>query len=237
MHRLDTFGVDDLVVLSKELRELGDAARPMASIAAELTTLLHTRLVDRHGQPACALVRLYKTHRFADLEPPLQAFARDLAREPITGDTRCLTLLGTAGLDPAWNDRTRSAGHQAIPLTSEAIVAQSPMIAQLIAALGLDVTAVVRPDPMLHIEMHHRAYNVFFVPEARGAASIPAQEFVARYGICSAVGVGGVLPSGDLFALVVFTVVPILEEVADLFRSLAPAVKAAIIPSTFHVFG
>jgi hypothetical protein len=49
-------------------------------------------------------------------------------------------------------------------------------------------------------------------------------------------GCGGVLPNGDMFALVLFTTIPVPEPTADLFRSLALSLKANLVPFTFRVF-
>ena len=71
----------------------------------------------------------------------------------------CLALLATAGDEPDWNDRDRSRGHRAIPLASERMVEELPMIAQLIRQLGLDVGSVLRPDPKLLVDMDQQQYN------------------------------------------------------------------------------
>lgn len=238
MHRLDGFSVDDLVVCSNVFRDLGASAGSMEEVAQAITGYLHRTLVDEEEQPAVPLVRFYKTHRFADLEPELQAFA--LAADgagTVTRQTRCLTLLGTSGTFAEWNDRRRSHGHRAIPLTSAEVVAKSPMIASLISQLGVDVEHVVAPAEGDTLTLHHRDYNLFFVPDAMASPMVPAQsDFVVPFGIRSVVGCGGVLPSGELFALILFTRLVLDAERADLFRTLALSVKATIVPFTFKVF-
>lgn len=238
MRRIDEFSVDDLVEASAQVRATNQGATSMEEVAGRIVRQLRDDLVGPDGTPALGLARFYKTHPFAKLDPDLQAFARDAAAGELAPDVSCLTLLATAGAEADWNDRRRSRGHQAIPLTSVAAVRESPMIAQLITDLGDDIAEVVHPDPRLNIQRHHRDYNVFYVPEVRGSGAVPAQrEFVEPYGIRSALGLGGVLPSGDMFAVVLFSTVTIPETTADLFRSLALSVKAAVVPFTFKVFG
>ncbi|HVM07389.1 MAG TPA: hypothetical protein VM345_02915 [Acidimicrobiales bacterium] len=237
MSRLDTFSVDDLVALSADVREAGGDARTMEEAGAAVVEVLHRCLTDSTGGPACALVRLYKTHQFEKLPADLQQFAAAAGGGDVRPDTRCLTLVATTGTEPAWRDRRSSAGHQAIPLTSESAVAALPMVARLISELGLDVAHVVRPPQSdLALQLHHQSFNVFHVPDAVGSQWIPAQDFVERYGIRSALGFGGMLPTGDMFAVIMFTTVPVDERVADLFRSVAPAAKAAIVRHSFRVF-
>ena len=236
MYRLEHFDVGDLVECSNALRSIGDGATDMEEVARRTVDYVHRSFVAGDSAAACALVRFYKTHPLGGLDPGLQDFARRLHAAPLADDVRCLTLLASAGLEPAWNDRRSSEGHQAIPLAGTTFVEQSPMIASLVADFGIDADFVVKPNPAEIIERHHQAYGVFHVASARGSRAVPAQDFVERYGIESVVGIGGVLPSGDLFALVLFTTVPVSAEVADLLRSLGLAVKAAIVRHTFTVF-
>ncbi|MEO5680291.1 MAG: hypothetical protein ABIS47_11550, partial [Acidimicrobiales bacterium] len=79
-------------------------------------------------------------------------------------------------------------------------------------------------------------YDLFFVPEAASSTSVPDGEFVARHGIRSTVGFGGVLPSGELFAVVLFARVALSAAVAELLRSLALTVQALVVPHTYRVF-
>lgn len=236
MYSLAEFSVDDLVACSDDIRSMGDGAEEMEEVAARIVGYLHRCLVTSAGAPACALVRFYKTHPLSGLSGDLQVFARKLHDGLLGDDVRCLTLLATAGVEPEWNDRRKSAGHQAIPLAGTTFLQQSPMIARLVADFGIEAEFVVSPNPTEIIERHHQDYGVFFVPEARGSEAVPAQDFVREHGIRSVVGIGGVLPSGDLFAVVLFCVVEVSEEVADLLRSLALAVKAAVVRLTFNVF-
>ena len=237
MARLDRFSVDDLVALSTELRDVATDVRSMEAAAQRIVDHLHQCLVDGAGRPATALVRFYKTHAFRHLPSDLQEFALGASGDAIHAETRCLTMLATTGIRPEWCDRRSSHGHQAIPLTSEAAVASLPMVSRLIDDLGLDVAQVVEPPSAdLVLELHHQSYNVFHVPTAVGSPWIPVQSFVEEHGIRSALGFGAVLPSGDMFAVVMFTTVPVDERVADLFRSIAPAVKAAVVRFSYSVF-
>lgn len=237
MLRLDTFSIDDLIACRDAFRTFGEDATSLESVAQDITEYLQRALVTAAGEPACALVRMYKTHELGSLPPALQRYVQRAGREEDLGDkTRCLTLVGTAGIEEEWNDRWMSHGHQAIPLATAEAVQRSPMIVGLIEQLGLDVASVVDPaeDPMA---LHHRDYDVFFVDDALDSPLVPAQDgFVVPYGIRSVIGCGGVLPSGDLFALILFTKLQLSPAVADLFRTLALSVKATVVPYTFKVF-
>ena len=50
------------------------------------------------------------------------------------------------------------------------------------------------------------------------------------YRIASVIGFGGLFTSGDLFATIMFSRVPINAEVADLFRVVGLNLRVAILP-------
>lgn len=234
MRDLATFGVDDLVALSEAFQRVSAGASTMTGAAQAIVE--HLQAEVRHaGEPAVALARLYKTHPLAGLPPELQAFASDLHGGEVPAPTPCLTLLGSAGVVPDWNDPRRSIGHQAIPIPGPAALARLPMVAALFDELGVAFAEVLAADPTR--QAHHRDHHVFFVEDARGSDVIPAQaDFVVPYGIRSVLGVGGFLPSGDLFALLLFLTAQVGRGVADLFRTVALSVKATLVPFTYRVF-
>ena len=102
------------------------------------------------------------------------------------------------------------------------------MISQLIKDLGLEITTVLDSSQEIVKELGGKRHGVFHVENALGSPYIPAQdEFVERYGIQSVVGFGGMLPSGDLFAIILFSTVHVSAGSADRFKSLALDVKGA----------
>jgi hypothetical protein len=235
MFDLATFKMSEMIECGSVLRRLGAEAKSMEEAAGRVVRYLYEHFLDQQGgQRACALIRFYKTHPFGELEEELKAFARalsgDVQRSP---ETKCLTLLATAGDHPSWNSRKNSAGHKAIPLLSAQVVMQAPMIAQLIVQFGLEVHDVVKSDRALMVELEQKTFNVFYVEEAAGSPFVPAQEnFVAPYGIRSVLGFGGMLPDGNLFAIVMFSKVHVPREKSDLFKTLSLNAKIAVLPFT-----
>jgi hypothetical protein len=239
MHDLNDFSLVDMVQLGAALRRIAADAPCLETAAGRITQYLMTHLVDQQThEQQCALVRFFKTHPFADLPVPLQEFARGVLEERQYGpEVRCLTLLGSAGIEPEWNGRAGSKGHQAIPLPSVQIVSAAPMIASLIRQLGLDISAVIEPSPALFVERGQRSFNVFHVPQALGSPYLPAQDqFVKPCGIQSVLGCGGLLSTGDLFALILFSRTAIDRGVAEMFATVALNIKVAILPLERRVF-
>ena len=70
-------------------------------------------------------------------------------------------------------------------------MSRSPMIAQLIRQLGVEISAFLS-DGELVIDTTQHTFNVFYVGDAVGSPVIPAQqEFVVPYGVRSVLGFAG----------------------------------------------
>ena len=215
---------------SRAVHRAGSNAPTLEASARRICRVLYDELETAEGERACALVRCYKTHSYGDLPPELQRVAQRMLDSDSAPSSRmkCLTLLGTAGVEPAWNARRLSRGHQVIPLPSPQIVERAPMIAGLIKEFGLDLNDVVNPTPDVVRDLAGKTYGIFHVEDARGSPTIPVQdEFVGKHGIRSVVGFGGSLGSGDLFAVIFFARVPVSASSADRFRATALDVKTS----------
>ena len=234
---LERFSGDDLASFGEAIRSHARTSQTMEGSAQKTVDLLWAELEATDGSPALALVRFYKTHPYGKLPEDLRGFARQVLDDEPDPETRCFTLLATRGVEPDWNDRRKSQGHQAIPLPSVEFIQRLPMVAGLIDQLGLDVADVVRPNLERVNELARRNYDVFHVPDAPGSEFVPAQDFVQAHGIVSALGFGGVLFSGDFYAVVMFSRVPISVAVADRLRVLSLAARVSVMPFGTRVFG
>ncbi len=222
------------MALRARIRTAFDADPPATfeDASQRMVTLLHGEFVDDNGAPGCALVRIFKTHRFDELSEGLTAHVRaTLGRVAIKPDGRFLVLMGTTGAEQMWTARHYSRGHQAIPLLDASAVAQIPMVAQLIRELGLEIATVLRPDAELLLEASTRDNSVFHVLDAVGSPYIAAQrDFVIPYGVKSVLGFGGLLASGDLVAAILFSTTTIPASVAEQFKIIGLTFKLAMLP-------
>lgn len=219
---LSAFGLAEMLRCSVGLRRALRGATTMEAAANAACGFLYNELQMPDGSRACALVRCYKTHPYAELEPEQQDFARKmLAPARPARDMKCLTLLSTVGQLKSWNDRRLSKGHAAIPLASPSMVERAPMIAELLRAFGLSPADVISPTKEVMRDLAGKSYGVFFVPDAANSPFIPAKHFVEKQNVRSVVGFGGSLPTGDLFATILFTRAIMEAEAADRFRNLA----------------
>ncbi len=241
MYDLQNLNLFHVFQLGNKLKEAAYGKHCLEDVAQELVCILYEELVAGNKQDkACALVRYFKTHRFNDLEPGQKEVALQLlpadSIEP-SPELKCLTLVATVGDRPEWNSRTASQGHQAIPLPSEEILQSFPMISGLLTELGVDAQRVISPDMELIGDDLDKTYGVFFVPNPVGSPLIPAQEqFVIPFGIQSVLGFGGLLPDGEVFAIILFLKIPVGRKVADRFRLLSLYTKIASFPFYTPVF-
>jgi hypothetical protein len=231
---LEDFGLAAMRHCSEGLQRAAQGASSMEAAASAVCRFLYDGLGDGGEGRACVLVRFYKTHAYGSLTPDLQRFAKRafgaVAISPPEPAMKCLTLLATVGDEPEWNDRRASENHQAIPLPSPHVVERAPMIAQLIREFGMDLGSVVRPSADVVRALGGKSYGVFHVENAAGSPYIPAQAgFVDRYGIRSVVGFGGVLPTGDLFGVILFARVHVPVGSADRFRPLALDLRNCLV--------
>jgi hypothetical protein len=233
VYNLSRFRFSDMMDLRARLRSIfDDDPATIAAAGERVVQFLYRELVDADGKPAAALVRLFKTHPYDKLDELRKNFVRRMVPDADQMQSlRCLVLVATAGDLDEWNSPLNSRGHMAIALTSEKMVEEAPMISQLIKQMGVKVSTVLRPDPALLLDMRDTSHNVFHVPKALGSPFIVAQnEFVIPYQIESVIGFGGMVASGDLFATILFSKVPISAEIADLFKVVGLNMKLALLP-------
>ncbi len=82
----------DMTQLSVLLRRTAVDAHHVEEVAQRATRHMRELLVDGRGEPACALVRLFEAHCYADLPAGLQTAARSTARDVVPWPRlQCLT--------------------------------------------------------------------------------------------------------------------------------------------------
>ena len=196
-----------------EIAEVRDAVKalddaPTVQAAAQRFTRL---LVETY--PTVVLARLFLVLPASALPAAEQEVARGLVGDSgvLKPKTRVLSLLGTAGRHPDWNDRARSHGHLAIPLIDRSFVRGAPMIAKLLADLEVDLAGLDSGLPIATRRMVGGSNGTFYVPDAitaiddRGRYIIPARDFVTRHGVRTVFGMGGAYLDGTLAVAIVFT--------------------------------
>jgi hypothetical protein len=97
-------------------------------------------------------------------------------------------------------------------------------------ANGLTTTDLLRTTPEIIKDLNQKSFGVFHVPAAVNSPFVPAQkDFVVPYGIASVLGFGGILPDGELFAVIIFARVAIPTSTAEMSRTIALNLKLGLL--------
>jgi two-component system sensor histidine kinase UhpB len=232
VYSLARFSLSDMTDCSAAIRRLGSKSSSLQDAAARIVRYLQSNLADHAtGERDCALVRCFKTTSFRTLDADTQRLVRErLGGIPPQPDLKCLSLLATAGDQPEWNRVENSYRYRAIPLISAEFVKQFPMFSQLLQQFDVSLDSDFDAQGGWLVDHEEKSYNVFYVPDAVGSPYVPVQDgFVRKYGVKSVLCFGGLLPSRDLFMVILFSKTPIPRHTAALFRSLALSAKASFL--------
>jgi hypothetical protein len=209
-----------------------------APSAAQAAQVFCSAIRERWGD-VFPLVRLYLTTPLHALPKFNRDFVADLVKgagvEAPRDTTPVLSLLGTSGVEAAWNDRRRSKGHISIPLLSSRFVQGIPMISRMLQQLEAGVDWLDSQDLKQVEAAATRLAGLFYVKDAatetdrQGRKIIPAQDFVSAHGIKTVFGIAGGYPSGNLAVAIVFAKENLDETVCKNFKGLINVFKAATL--------
>lgn len=237
MFNLSDFKLYDMTHCGKLIRSFRDKCSSMEEAASSIVQLFHNDFLEESTN-SFVLVRLFITRSYNELPEYLQKIASSTNTNQVPKpNTKCLTLIATAGVEKDWNDARKSKTHQVIPLVDDESVNQVPMFKGIVQQFGINTSDFFDNEQSIYIENCQKPYNVFFLPDARGHALIPAQKgFVDSYGIKSVIGFGGGLPNNDFFAVIMFSNITIAKHVAMMFKSLSLSVKYSILSYYNNIF-
>ena len=233
MFDLTKFSLQDMSEIGEALQRLELKAKNIDELSDMMAQYFFDNLVDTQtGEKSSVLVRFFMTYPYSSLDAELrQSVDKMLNGQSVQQDMKCLKLSATAGVEPEWNSTVHSKDHRILPLENEEMLKKNIMVHQFIHQMGIDISNVLNPDPKQSSELEGRVFNVYHIPDAIGSPSIPAQDkFVIPYGIKSAMGFGGMLPTGNLFALLIFSKTKISHDTANLFKNIALNVRMAVLP-------
>lgn len=182
-----------------------------------------------------ALVRIFAVMPFSDVPEPERIFAHSAGghHPRFSERTRVLTLLGTAGHEPTWNDRRASRGHLCIPLLDRSFVESAPMIAKLLADIDVDLAGFDDGRPIATRKLLGGNNGMFYVQDASTAKDVQGRHiiadkaFVKKHGIRTVFGMGGAYLEGVLVLSIIFSTVEVPRIVVDRFPSLIVNFKMA----------
>lgn len=111
MFDLTDFTMGNMTECSIALRKFGMSTNSMEETAGKIVHYIYNSFIDPEtGKNSMALVRLFKTHNYHDLNQDLQAYSDSiLSLDEIPTNMKCLTLLASVGDEPEWNVSFRQA--------------------------------------------------------------------------------------------------------------------------------
>jgi serine phosphatase RsbU (regulator of sigma subunit)/anti-sigma regulatory factor (Ser/Thr protein kinase) len=221
------FAAERISALAAAVARCGDRAGSAESAARQITAAIRNAFPGPDGESAIVLVRIFQTSAWERLTPQLRSYA--LARmapgaEP-TG-TRCLALLATLGDRPSWCDRHASRDHQALPMAGTEVIRRVPLALTVLDHL-VGSQAQQRPSGE---DGRPSRVAVHLVSEVAGSPLVPAQSLVDSHRVTAALGLGGILPGGEVFTAVLMTRSPVSASAARRFSAVAEAMRAALAP-------
>ncbi|HEY0254305.1 MAG TPA: hypothetical protein VGC41_22410 [Kofleriaceae bacterium] len=218
--------------LRASLDETTQAASSLQEAAQHLAVMLATTF------ESCVLARVFALVPLHQLPAHERLWAESFAGSMQLGglvkdQTPVMTLLGTAGVEIAWSERTSSQGHRAIPLVDSMFIERAPMIAALLDSLQIGPELLHHTGDM-NIRTFAGGLNArFFVDDAKtslnaaGKHVIASRPFVEKYGVKSVFGMGGSYVTGTTVFAVVFTNETLTATEVDRFTSFIGTFKLA----------
>jgi hypothetical protein len=232
-HSPDLLALGALSALRLDLKDVLEGAPSLAVAAQRFAERARRELGEQ-----LPLVRIYAALPSESLPARERAFAIAAARGGgvlLTPQTPVLSLLGTAGDKPEWNERLRSERHLAIPLLNADFVDAIPMVARLLGEIGVDLRGLDREPKTGNAPLARPligGFNgVFYVPDARterdskGRLVIPDQQFVAAHSIRTVFGMGGSYLGEAWVTAILFTREALARSTAERFAVLISSFK------------
>lgn len=218
----------------KEVRGRVEGRRSLAAAAQALADTVYPTFEE-----SLALVRVFGTIPYAELPAANQEGVRSLLRDRgirsvLPPATPVLSLMGTRGRLPEWNDRAQSRGHGGIPLASAEFVGEIPMISRLLSEFGLAIVGMDDGGARIVRSKVGNLSAMFYVADARTATDergrliISAQDFVAEHDVRTVFGFGGAyMLERSYVAVILFATEHVEAEHARELAPLSSALKAA----------
>jgi hypothetical protein len=207
----------DLIDLQNKIASQVEGCATLEDAAQHYMSILYETLSE-----SIVLVRLFAMIPYQKLPQANKEFVANLAEsanitELIQDQTLVLSLLGSRGEKPEWNDRHNSKGHVGIPLASADFIDRIPMMSRLLKQLGAGIDWIDDYDTELVAKTFQNISGVFHVRDAKseldsqGRNIIAAQDFVEAEGVKTVFGVGGCYMGTSLF----FATIVFVRELLD----------------------
>ena len=232
MTSINNFKYEDSLQIQNVIEGFHNQFGTIEQTGQEFMNLLYNKLTD-----SIVLCRFFLTVELVNLPDENRRFVNNLTKpfkikNKLDLNSLVLTLLGTKGENPEWNDRRNSKGHIGIPLLSADFIDKIPMMSRLLKQMGMNLEWIDSDIQTSTRKSFGSLSGVFYVHNAstdkdsKDRYIISAQDFVKEYNVKSVFGFGGGFIGNPIF----FTVIIFLREniakvQAEKFISIANSFK------------
>ena len=202
---------DDVIEFARMIyAAYNDSADSLEEMAQHVVQELFGEFQDDQGEPAFALLRMFRVSRYAELPDDLKPDITD-------NGGHWLTLMSTVGLEAAWCDRHTSIHHQLQNMNQPL----TPLIQAVFEQIGMKTDGSGVGIGVFSSADRSTGPGFFYVADALDSPHIvDIEEFVKPYGVKSVVAVGSPFRSGAAGLLVGFSRVPLSPEQACYFANM-----------------
>ncbi len=211
MPRIASYSVEDVSALRARVESELKVFASFQQASQRFTDILYEEL-----SPSAVLFRVFATVDYEKLPEKERDFVLELGRsreflDELKSKTRVVTLLGSRGKRPSWNQRHRSERHLAIPLVTASFIKTIPMVSRLMGDMGTGLDWVQKQDQNMMVTSMGKMARVLYVEDALetrtgdGFEVIPDRSFVEENGVRTVLALGGAYLNGTIVAVVLFT--------------------------------
>ncbi len=213
-----------------------DNFKYLEELAHGITNTLHSELKELNVLSRIFINLPYKSLPKANKKAVDELTSSLNVSSKIKRNTQILSLVGSSGVQPEWNDRANSQGHVGIPLISTEFIDGIPMMARLLGDLGIDIEGINEEKAGITANVIEEEQGLFHVDDAhtktdkKGRLIIAAQDFVKSNNIITVFGLGGNIRENIYFTFIVFNNQSLPEEETKLTLLLTSAIADAFEP-------
>jgi len=217
----------DFALLSDSTKKLS-GFDSVEEIAQAFVDIIFERFKD-----SLVLLRLFSSLPYSALPSQDQKLVEKQAKDSgiihlYNNSTPVLTLLGTRGQRPEWNQRATSQGFRCIPLVSSGYVASLSMLSMQFKSMNFDLALLDEWESTIITNAHaHEFTGMLYVNHAgidkdeQGRMVVPRQEFVSENDVKTALGFGtGYSDYPTIVTLFAFTNETLNKTAMEPFSSL-----------------
>jgi signal transduction histidine kinase len=226
-HGLQSLSLAQLFACCRHLRAVSGATEDER--AGVMLRYLFENLVTPGGEPACALLRLFKVEPYRSLPPALRALVKaDLADREPPSDAVFVRLLASVGAASPSMDPATCTGRLFQVSAQGEVANRSPILSWVLDERRIRLARAVAGERLADVADRRGIKGLLHIEHPVGSGMVPDQDFVRRGGIRSVVGCAETLPRGNGFGFVLYSKVPVGAPVAQLLRGAVYSMRLGL---------